>query len=170
MVLTKAKEFSWVAAVSVALVGLTYSLLRERRLYGPGVLLMALLPVAAARWGGLSFTSLIPDLVFGGADTGLLTLGAVLGAAEFGIVGAIVGGVVADAITYALAGFLEGGVAEWLRSKGIEESRTALCSACGKMAGCLAGSGLMLCLLPALRIYTLNPSNTAALADVYASG
>jgi len=52
--------------------------------------------------------------------------------------------VVGDAITDAIAGFFEGSIAEWLRSKGIEESRTALGSACGKMTGCLFGSGVVL--------------------------
>ena len=62
------------------------------------------------------------------------------------------GAVVGDAITYGIAGFFEGGIAEWLRSKGIDESRTAVGSACGKMAGCLAGSGLVLTLAAAVGV------------------
>lgn len=147
MILRRAKEMGMVGAISVALVILTYFLLEGSTLFGPGVLAMSALPLSTARFGGLKLKSLIPDVVFGAIDTGLLTLGAVLGASRFGIIGAIVGGVVADAITDAVAGFFEGSVAEWLRSKGIEESRTALGSACGKMAGCLAGSGLMLTIL-----------------------
>ena len=152
MIKAKVRDFGIVALVSVALVALTYFLLRDWRFYGPIVASMALLPLFAARLRGLQLKSLVPDIIFGGVDTGLLTLGAVIGASEFGIIGAIVGGVVADAI----AGFFEGGVAEWLRSKGIEESRTALGSACGKMTGCLAGSGLMLCLLQIANIQVLN--------------
>ena len=147
MILRKAKEMGIVMAVSAALVVLTYFLLRGSMFFGPGVLAMSVLPIVAGRLGGLKVKSLIPDVVFGGIDTGLLTLGAVIGATGFGVIGAIVGGVVADAITDAIAGFFEGAVAEWLRAKGIEESRTALGSACGKMTGCLAGSGLMLSLL-----------------------
>ncbi|MFH1549195.1 MAG: hypothetical protein ABIH04_01415 [Planctomycetota bacterium] len=156
MIKAKARDFGIVMLVSVALVALTYFLLRDWRFYGPIVAAMALLPLFAARLRGLQLKSLVPDIIFGGVDTGLLTLGAVIGASEFGIIGAIVGGVVADAITDAIAGFFEGGVAEWLRSKGIEESRTALGSACGKMTGCLAGSGFMLCILQIANIQVLN--------------
>jgi len=122
---------------------------------------MTLLPFLLARVRGLALKSLIPDFVFGCVDTGLLTLGAIVGATGFGVVGAVVGVVVADAVTDGLAGFFEGGVAEWLRSKGIEESRTALGPACGKMAGCLAGSGVMLCLLQAVGVAVLAVSGTS---------
>ena len=152
----RAKDFGIVTILSIALAALTYFLLRHTRFYGPGVAAMAALPLFAARLRELKIKSLVPDIVFGGIDTGLLTLGAVIGASGFGIIGAIVGGVVADAITDAIAGFFEGGVAEWLRSRGIEESRTALGSACGKMAGCLAGSGGMLCVLQLAGIQVLN--------------
>jgi hypothetical protein len=137
-------------------VAVTYFLLRDTRLYGPGVAAMVAVPLLTARLGGLRFASLVPDMVFGAIDTGLLALGAVVGATGFGVVGAVVGGAVADAITDGIAGFFEGGVAEWLRSKGIEESRTALGSACGKMAGCLGGSGAMICLLQLLRVPVLS--------------
>ena len=58
--------------------------------------------------------------------------------------GAIAGGVVGDAVTDSIAGFFEGGIAEWLRKHGIEESREAVTTSLGKMAGCLAGCGLVL--------------------------
>jgi len=156
MIAKKSKELGWVGLVSLVLVVLTYFLLRDTRFYGPGVLAMAALPLAVAWFNGIRPTRMVPDLVFGGVDTGLLTLGAVIGASGFGIVGAVVGGAVADAITDAIAGFFEGSVAEWLRSKGIEESRTALGSACGKMTGCLAGSGTMLCALQGLGVSVLS--------------
>ena len=155
MIARKMKELGWVGLVSLALVILSYFLLRGTRFYGPGVVAMAALPLAVAWSNGIGPTRMVPDLVFGGVDTGLLTLGAVVGASGFGIAGAVVGGAVSDAVTDAIAGFFEGGVAEWLRSKGMEESRTALGSACGKMTGCLAGSGLMLCLLQLLRVSVL---------------
>ena len=58
--------------------------------------------------------------------------------------GAIAGGIIGDAITDAIAGFFEGSIAEWLRKKGIEESREAITTSLGKMAGCLLGSGVIL--------------------------
>ncbi len=49
-----------------------------------------------------------------------------------------------DALSDAIAGFFEGSIAEWLRKQGIEESREAVTTALGKMAGCLLGSGFVL--------------------------
>jgi hypothetical protein len=151
------RNLALVTLVSAVLVALSYVLLRKSHLYGPGVLAMTVLPLVAARLSGLRIHDMVPDLVFGGVDTGLLTVGAVIGASGFGIIGALVGAAVADAITDGLAGFAEGGVAEWLRAKGFKESRTAMGSACGKMAGCLAGSGLMLSLMQVLRVGVMHP-------------
>ena len=83
-------------------------------------------------------------MVFGAIDTGLLTIPALWGGILFGVAGAIAGGVIGDAVTDAIAGFFEGSIAEWLRSKGIEESREAVTTALGKMSGCLLGSGFVL--------------------------
>lgn len=137
-------QMAYVAALSAALVALAWAALRFGKIYGAWVLAMTAVPVAGAAFARLDLKRLLPDIIFGAIDTGLLTVGALVGATAFGLIGAIVGGVVGDAITDAVAGFFEGSVAEWLRSKGIDESRTALGSACGKMAGCLAGSGLVL--------------------------
>jgi hypothetical protein len=152
MLVRTTKNLGLATLVSAALVGLSYVLLRKSHLYGPGVLAMTVLPLVAARISGLRLREMVPDLVFGGVDTGLLTVGAVVGATGFGIIGALVGAAVADAITDGLAGFAEGGVAEWLRARGFTESRTAMGSACGKMAGCLAGSGLMLSFMQVLHV------------------
>jgi len=144
MVLQKAREFGVITIVSLILIGLAYLVLRSGRMFGTAVFAMAAVPLVAARLSRLELKRLIPDVIFGAIDTGLLTVAALAGAAAFGIIGAIVGGAVGDAITDAIAGFFEGGIAEWLRERGIDESRTALGSACGKMAGCLAGSGVVL--------------------------
>lgn len=136
-----------ILAVVAALLALAYAMLRGAGWYGPGVLGMSMLPLLVARAGTGSFRRLTPDLIFGAIDSGLLVVAACLGALGFGLVGAVVGGVVGDAVTDGIAGFFEGGIAEWLRARGIEESRTALGSACGKMAGCLMGSGLVLSVL-----------------------
>jgi len=135
-----------VVVLSFLLVGSAYGVLAIGRFHGPLILAMALLPLAGGKCAGLALKRLLPDIIFGAVDTGLLTFAALAGAAGFGVAGAIVGAVVGDAITDAVAGFFEGGIAEWLRKHGIEESRTAVGSACGKMAGCLLGSGLALTL------------------------
>jgi len=139
-------KFSFVAALSLILIGLAYCVLRGGQPHGPYVLAMGLVPLAGSAIAGLEMKRLLPDMIFGAIDTGLLTFAALVGAASFGVVGAIVGGVVGDAITDGIAGFFEGGIAEWLRQHGIDESRTAVGSACGKTAGCLFGSGLVLTL------------------------
>ena len=51
---------------------------------------------------------------------------------------------IGDALTDGIAGFFEGSIAEWLRKKGVEESRESVTSALGKMGGCLLGSGVIL--------------------------
>jgi hypothetical protein len=58
--------------------------------------------------------------------------------------GAVVFGVVGDSVTDGIAGFFEGGVAVWLRGKGVEESRLPLSSGLGKLCGCLFISGAVL--------------------------
>lgn len=111
---------------------------------GPMVLGLAAFPLAAIRLSGRRFSAIVPDLVFGGIDTGLLTIPALAGGVAFGVAGAIAGGVIGDALTDAIAGFCEGHVATWLRRRGFEESREGLTTAMGKMAGCLLGSGAIL--------------------------
>lgn len=108
------------------------------------LLLISLLPLSTSLLLRVNIKQQIPDFIFGAIDTGLLTIPALIGGSIFGVIGAIVGGVIGDAVTDSIAGFFEGSIAEWLREKGIEESREALTSSLGKMTGCLAGSGLVL--------------------------
>ena len=53
-------------------------------------------------------------------------------------------GVIGDAVTDAVAGFFEGSIAQWLKSRGIEASREPATTSLGKMCGCLLGSGVVL--------------------------
>jgi len=112
---------------------------------GPMVLGLTLIPLGGLILTQKSILGAVPDLIFGAIDTGLLTIPALWGGVLFGVAGAVAGGVIGDAVTDAIAGFFEGGIAEWLRNKGIEESREAVTTALGKMTGCLLGSGLVLC-------------------------
>lgn len=111
---------------------------------GPVVLLLTVIPVLGLIFARRPLKGSIPDLIFGALDTGLLTIPALWGGTLFGVAGAIAGGVIGDALTDGIAGFFEGGIAEWLRKKGIEEAREPVTTALGKMAGCLFGSGLVL--------------------------
>ncbi|MHC5037869.1 MAG: hypothetical protein ACYTHM_11190 [Planctomycetota bacterium] len=118
--------------------------LQYRLPVGPLVLGLSLIPIIALRLSGHRLSAAVPDLVFGSLDTGLLAIPALAGAMAFGVAGAIAGGVIGDSLTDAIAGFFEGGVAEWLRKRGFEESREMVTTSLGKMAGCLLGSGLVL--------------------------
>ena len=126
----------------VALIGVLT--LRYQLPIGPIILALTLIPTLGILVARKSLVGGIPDMIFGAIDTGLLTIPALWGGVLFGVAGAIAGGIIGDAITDAIAGFFEGSIAEWLREKGIEESREAITTSLGKMAGCLFGSGVVL--------------------------
>ncbi len=134
------KGLSLVVALCVVLVAVAYSVLRGGQLYGPYVVAMTVLPLVATKLVRLEFRGLLPDVIFGAVDTGLLTLAALIGAMGFGVIGAVLGAVVGDAITDAIAGFFEGSVAEWLRRRGINESRTAAALRAGKWLAVSSGA------------------------------
>ena len=138
------RKAGYVALIGLFVAVLGIATLRERLPIGPVVLLLGLLPMAGLILARRNMTGAIPDLVFGAIDTGLLTVPAVAGGMTFGVAGAIAGGVIGDALTDAIAGFFEGGIAQALQARGIEASREPVTTALGKMAGCLAGSGLVL--------------------------
>lgn len=140
------KKAVYVAIISipVALVGVIS--LRQQFPIGPIVLGLALIPIVGLLLAKRRLTGAVPDMVFGAIDTGLLVIPALWGGLAFGVAGAIAGGVIGDALTDAVAGFFEGGIAEWLRERGIEESREAITTALGKMSGCLLGAGMVLSL------------------------
>ncbi len=138
------RKAAWVTVVGflVAFIGIVS--LQCRLPIGPVVLTLSLFPLLGLALFKRPFVGAIPDVVFGAIDTGLLTIPALWGGILFGVAGAVAGGVIGDAVTDAIAGFFEGGIAEWLRGKGIKESREAVTTALGKMSGCLLGSGLVL--------------------------
>lgn len=92
----------------------------------------------------ISLKSVQPDILFGFIDNGVLAILAIFGGHFAGVTGAILGGIVGNAITDGIAGIFEGYSAERLRLKIISEERTMLKSAVGKMAGCLLGAGMVM--------------------------
>ena len=138
------KKASYVGLVGAVIAILGVLTLQHRLPIGPVVLAMTLVPLVGLLVARRPFKGAIPDLVFGAIDTGLLVIPALWGGVLFGVAGAIAGGVIGDALTDGIAGFFEGGIAEWLRARGVEEAREPVTTALGKMAGCLAGSGLTL--------------------------
>jgi len=146
------KEIVFVSFVAV-LVVIGGLITLDRQLFlGPMVLLLSIFPLVGLIMGKRKIRQALPDLVFGGIDTGLLAIPAMLGGIHFGAVGALAGAIIGDAITDSIAGFFEGGIARWLRSKGIEESRDPVTSSLGKMAGCLLGAGIVLTVINLIQI------------------
>lgn len=85
-----------------------------------------------------------PDIIFGVVDNGLLAILAIFGGEIGGVMGAIIGGVVGNAVTDGIAGIFEGSIAENIRAAKINDNRTLLGSAIGKMSGCLLSAGAVL--------------------------
>ena len=68
--------------------------------------------------------ALLPDLVFGVVDNGLLVIGAIIGADIGAVFGAVLGAALGNAVSDFAGGYCEGSVAEWLASKGVEHKAT----------------------------------------------
>ena len=133
--------FSFFAAI-ITIIGLIT--LKNNYNIGPIILILTIIPILALLIAKRSIKSALPDIIFGSIDTGLLTIPALTGGIYFGVAGAIAGGIIGDSLTDGIAGFFEGSLSEWLRKKGIEESREGLTTSLGKMAGWLFGSGIIL--------------------------
>lgn len=108
------------------------------------LIILALLCIVSLIPFKIKLRSIQPDIVFGLIDNGILAILAIFGGHFAGVAGAIIGGVVGNAITDGIAGIFEGYSAEKLRIQLIPEERTMLKSAVGKMAGCLLGAGIIL--------------------------
>lgn len=108
---------------------------------GLGLLcLMSLIPFKIA------LQKIWPDIIFGVIDNGILAIMALFGGELGGVAGAVIGGVVGNSITDGIAGIFEGLMAERAQEAKINDKRTMLGSAVGKMAGCLLSAGVILSL------------------------
>lgn len=108
------------------------------------LIILALLCIISLIPFKIKLSSIQPDIFFGLIDNGILAVMAIFGGHFAGVAGAILGGVVGNAITDGIAGIFEGYSAEKLRLQLAPEERTMLKSAVGKMAGCLLGAGIIL--------------------------
>ncbi len=133
-----------VVVLSIITAGVIWFFVYEKRWIGFIFLILGILHLGALKLFGRKIVSVWPDIVFGAIDNGFLAVGALIGANFAGVIGAVVGGSAANAITDGLAGIFEGWTAESLRNHKIENKRTVLSSAVGKMAGCLFGAGVVL--------------------------
>ena len=114
----------------------------QAKLIGYVLILLAILCLASLKLFKIKISSVMPDVIFGIIDNGILALMAVIGGEIAGVAGAVIGGVVGNAITDGIAGLFEGYWAETVSN----DRRTVVGSAVGKMAGCLLGAGVVLVL------------------------
>lgn len=143
------KDKLFTAITSIALLTLLIIIVvsfsaNQNFIIGPLLIFLCIISFVPALIFKIPVRSLRPDIIFGVIDNGILTVFALIGAELFGVWGAIVGGAVGNAITDGFAGIFEGFEAQRMRKLKIEDKRTALSSATGKIAGCLFGAGIVL--------------------------
>ncbi len=98
---------------------------------------LGFIPILIAYFLKLDLKKMLPDIIFGIIDNLILVIPAIIGAELFGAAGALTGAVIGNAISDAVAGYFEGNLSQFLRSKGIDATRTVMGSSLGKMSGCL---------------------------------
>jgi hypothetical protein len=141
---TKILSFLNIAILCIIVFVVSIFFVENTQLIGFILVGLSILCVASLIPFGIKVKSIQPDVMFGIIDNGILAIMAIVGGHFAGVAGAIIGGVVGNAITDGIAGVFEGYSAENLRMKKINEERTILKSAVGKMAGCLLGAGVVL--------------------------
>ncbi len=132
-----------VVILSVIVIAATAFFVYEKRWIGIVFVILGFLHLFVLSLFRVNIKAVWPDIIFGVVDNGFLAIGAVIGADFAGVLGAIIGAAAVNAITDGLAGIFEGWTSEYLRKHKIQEKRTALGSALGKMAGCLFGAGII---------------------------
>lgn len=138
------KSIISVITLSIIIIAAVSFFVYEKRWIGIVFIILGLLHLFVLSLFKVNIKAVWPDIIFGVVDNGFLVIGALIGADLAGVLGAIIGGAAVNAITDGLAGIFEGWTAEYLRKHKIQEKRTALGSALGKMAGCLFGAGIIL--------------------------
>ena len=133
-----------IVTLCIVIASVSVFFVNNARWIGIVLIFLAILCVLSLIPFKIKLKSIQPDIVFGLIDNGVLAILAIFGGYFAGVTGAILGGVVGNAITDGIAGIFEGYSAEKLRSQLVSEERTMLKSAVGKMAGCLFGAGIVL--------------------------
>ena len=133
-----------ITILTVIIVSVTYFFVTRKMLIGPILIILGMISLIPVILSKISIRILKAEILFGVIDNGILAIFALSGAELFGILGAVVGGLVGNAITDGLAGIFEG--YEWQKTKklNLKDSRTALTVAIGKLSGCLFGGGIVL--------------------------
>lgn len=136
-----------VIILSVIIITVTIFFIYQKFWIGPIFIVLGFLHLLILKIFGRDLRSIWPDIIFGGIDNGILVIAAIIGADFAGILGAIIGGASANAITDGFAGIFEGWTAQYLTKYKIKDKRTALSASVGKMAGCFFGAGLVMIII-----------------------
>ena len=129
-----------ILTLCIIIFAVSFFFVYDSKLIGFVLIVLGLICLGSLKLFQVKISSTGPDIIFGVIDNGILAIMAVIGGYVAGVAGAIIGGVVGNAITDGIAGIFEGYWAERL----IDDHRTILGSAVGKMAGCLFGAGVVL--------------------------
>jgi hypothetical protein len=138
--------------LSLLVIGVSVFLIYEENLIGPAYLLLGFLGLGILKIFKIEFSEVMPDIVFGVIDNGVLIFAAVLGGIFAGVTGAVLGGAAGNTITDGVGGLFEGRIAEKLRRNNKKIKRTSLSTMLGKMVGCLWGAGIGLILIWGIKI------------------
>ena len=122
----------------------SYFFVTQKRIIGPIMILLGIISILPLFLFKVPIRILKAEILFGLIDNGFLAIFALSGAELFGILGAIVGGLVGNAITDGFAGIFEGYEWQKIKKLKLKDKRTALTVAIGKLAGCLFGGGIVL--------------------------
>lgn len=130
--------------LTIIILSVSYFFATQKMIIGPVLIalgIISLLPLYLFRMPIQIFKA---EILFGIIDNGILAIFALSGAELFGILGAIVGGLVGNAVTDGIAGIFEGYEWQKITKLKIKDKRTALIIVIGKFAGCLFGGGFVL--------------------------
>ena len=133
-----------ITILTVIIVSVTYFFVTRKMLIGPILIILGMISLIPVILSRISIRILKAEILFGVIDNGILAVFALSGAELFGILGAIVGSLVGNAVTDGIAGIFEG--YEWQKTTELKtkNKRNALTVAVGKLAGCLLGAGVVL--------------------------
>ena len=147
MVIDKGKLMTAILNIiilTVIILLVSYFFVIQKRIIGPIIILLGIISILPLFLFKVPLRILKAEILFGLIDNGVLAIFALSGAELFGILGAIVGGLVGNAITDGFAGIFEGYEWQKIKKLKIKDKRTALTVAIGKLAGCLFGGGIVL--------------------------
>lgn len=133
-----------ILGLCVAIAAVTLTLANHNQWMGFVLIALGIVCILSLPPFGIKLKSVLPDVIFGVIDNGILAVMAIFGGHFGGVAGAVLGGVVGNAITDGIAGIFEGYIAEKFDSQDTSNHRSMLKSAVGKMAGCLFGAGVVL--------------------------